>query len=446
MRDCNDRSTPATSGVSRRTVLGVAAGTALAAPAVLGRKAQARDKKLVFWLLPNFNKTADEQMIAQTMAFARQAGLKDGDVEIAKVPGSELNKRLAAAVEVGSPPDVVKMSEQNFIQWLPNLLDLSDIVTTMRGHPGGVNESATRLVEVDGRHFAAPMGINPEVGHTRMDVLRAAGLDAFPTTWEGFIDAMVKVTKPPFYGYGMTLGMTSDTLWEISSVLWAYGGALVDKDGRPAFDSPGSVAAFKLIDEMYNKAKIIPRGALSWDNAANNKAFESGQVAYTVNPPSIYANVIENKAPFAADVGLYRPPGGPAGRFGSLYADYYAAFKQAPAPELAKGLIAAFLAPNNYRKFIEDTEGRYFPVYSAMADDPFWTAKPIYKDLLEIVRSGNTVFWPGQLTPAIAEVTALRIPQKHLQNVLVNRQSPADAVKATQAEMVEIYKRLGEPT
>ena len=37
------------------------------------------------------------------MAFAKEAGLKDSEVQILKVPGGELAPRLTAALEVGAP-------------------------------------------------------------------------------------------------------------------------------------------------------------------------------------------------------------------------------------------------------------------------------------------------------------------------------------------------------
>ena len=95
-----------------------------------------------------------------------------------------------------------------------------------------------------------------------------------PATWEEFIEASKKVTKPPFYAYGMALGLVpSDSLGDVMSVVSAYGGSLIDAQNRPALESDATVQAFKLIRTMYNDAKIIPRGALSWDNSGNNKAF-----------------------------------------------------------------------------------------------------------------------------------------------------------------------------
>jgi multiple sugar transport system substrate-binding protein len=441
-----------TTKLSRRQMLKLGAGAAavVAAPALITtRKAYAAsDKKLSFWLQPNFNKTADDLLVEQTMEFAKQAGLSDSDVEILKVPGGEIAPKMAAALEVKAPPDVTRVTEQNMVRWMADghLLDVTDIVEKMRKVEGGINESIMTLPQTDGVYYGAPMGLNPEAAHVRMDKFEEAGYSEFPTTWEAFIEAALKINKPPFYTYGMALGLTpSDSLWETMSVIWAYGGALVDQQGRPAFDSAGSVEGFKLINDMYNNHKISPRGAISWDNAANNKAYQSGQVAYILNPTSVYSSLITDDSKLLAVTGLYSPPGGPAGRHRGLYTDYYSVFRQSQNPDLAKGLIEHFLEPENYSRFIVEAGGRYFPSYPAMVEDPFWTSKPAFADLIETVKDGHTIFWPGTLTPALGEVITQNMVQKELHNVLVEGKDAANAVADVQAQMVETFKRLGEP-
>jgi multiple sugar transport system substrate-binding protein len=413
------------------------------------RKTAARDAKLVFWLQPNFNTTADDLLVAQTMEFAKSAGLNDSDVEILKVPGGEVAPRMAAALEAGAPPDVTRVNEANMAVWKANghLVDVTDIVEKMRQVEGGINESVMSLPETDGVYYGAPMGLNPEACHVRTDLFEEAGYSDFPATWEEFIEASLKINKPPFYACGMALGLTpSDSLWDIMSVIWAYGGALVDEQSRPAFDSQGAIDGFALINAMYNEHKIIPRGSVSWDNAANNKAFQSGQVAYILNPTSVYSSLLTDGSPFLDAVGLFSPPGGPAGRHRGLYTDYYGVFTKSPNPELAKGLIEHFVEPDNYAQFIVEAGGRYFPTYPSMTKDPFWTSQPVFADLIKTVEEGHTLFWPGKLGEALGEVITQNVVQKELQNVLVNGKDPAEAVADVQAEMVTIHERLGEPT
>src|SRR5262245_63408966 len=100
---------------TRRTMLKVGAGAAAFATTanILTplKTYAARAEKLVFWLQPNFNPTADKILEDQTRAYAKQAGLKDTELQILKVPGGEIPTRMAAALEVNAPPDVTRLEE-----------------------------------------------------------------------------------------------------------------------------------------------------------------------------------------------------------------------------------------------------------------------------------------------------------------------------------------------
>jgi multiple sugar transport system substrate-binding protein len=268
--------------MTRRTALrlgGAVAGLAVSRNILTPRKASAaRAQKLVFWLQPRFNPVADQIVEEQTMAYARQAGLKDSDVQILKVPGGEVAAKMAAALEVGAPPDVTLISEGLLARWKAqgHLLDISDVMSDLRKVTGGVNPEVIPLTEDGGKHYAVPMGLQPIVFYARMDLLEKAGYSTFPETWDKFIDASLKLNKPPFYAYGMALGTTlgySDSTHEIIAALWPQGGKLLDRNNRPAVNSPGSIRAFQLIKDLYQKHQVIPRGAVSWDNSGNNKAY-----------------------------------------------------------------------------------------------------------------------------------------------------------------------------
>lgn len=428
--------------------LGLATTAAGLSAPMLATRAHARDAKLVFWLQPNFNKKADDLLEAQAMEYAKMKGLGEGDLRIEKVPGGEVAKRMAAALEVGSPPDVTRVNETNMSKWGSDghLVDLTDIVEGMRAQDGGINETAIPLATIDGGIRGAPMGTAANVAHVRIDKFREAGYDALPDTWEKFIEAGKKISKPPFYCYGMALGLTPyDSLGDVMSVVRAYGGNLVDAENRPALENDGTVEAFRIIDTMYNEAKIIPRGTLSWDNSGNNKAYQSGQIAYCLNPTSIYSSLINNESEFLDDTVLERPPGGPAGRFSTASTDFYGVFRHSPDPELAKGLVEHFMKPENYGPFLLEAGGRYLPIYPKQLEHEFWQ-RPAFVGLREAAKTAQSAFAPGKLTPALSEVVNRSLVIEEVQNMLVKGKDPAAAVADAQKTMVEVFERLGEPT
>ena len=103
------------------------------------------------------------------------------------------------------------------------------------------------------------------------------------------------------------------------------------------------------------------------------------------------------------------------------------------------------MRPENYSKFVVNAAGRYFPVYPELTNDPFWTSRPVFKDLIKTVNVGHTLYYPGKLTKAMGEVVMNTTVQKQLQSMLVDGKSPANAVADAHEDMVNIFKRNGEP-
>ena len=147
-----------------------------------------------------------------------------------------------------------------------------------------------------------------------MDILEAAKVEP-PKTWDEFIEVCKKLQKPPkLTGFGLCLGLHTDTDNNVMNMIWCYGGKLVEADNKTvALHSKGTVQAVQLIADMYHKHKIIPKGAISWDNTGNNKAYQSRQVIFVLNPTSIYAHLAESDKELYDVTGLLPVPAGPAG-------------------------------------------------------------------------------------------------------------------------------------
>jgi multiple sugar transport system substrate-binding protein len=108
------------------------------------------------------------------------------------------------------------------------------------------------------------------------------------------------------------------------------------------------VAGVKVIEAMFKTHKIIPPGAISWDNSGNNKAYQSKQAAFVMNPTSVYAYLDGNDKDLQKATGLFPVPAGPKGTVNQIDTWAYGAFKKNPYPELAKGLMEYLMQPANY--------------------------------------------------------------------------------------------------
>ena len=131
----------------------------------------------------------------------------------------------------------------------------------------------------------------------------------------------------------MCLGIIGDTNGNVMNIIWSYGGKLVEADNKTVtLHSPGTVKAVQLIADMYHKHKIIPKGAVGWDNTGNNKAYQSRQVIFVQNATSIYAHLAESDKDLYNVTGLLPTPAGPAGAFETLGSQYWCSSSTTPIP------------------------------------------------------------------------------------------------------------------
>jgi multiple sugar transport system substrate-binding protein len=435
------------SRVTRRQVLKAAGvvATATTAPWWLVTSSHAqRAKKLIFWQIPNFTPLADQLQKEQVYEFAKSAGLKEGEVEYAVVANEGMQQKLAAAIEAGNPPDVVRLYESNvqFYAAQGHLLDVHDLVEKMRREPKGIFESAMISVLYKGRAAGVPLAVNPWPVHARIDLLEQAKLE-YPKTWDEFIETSKKIQAPPrLFAFGMCLGLVEDTTDNVMNILWCYGGKMVEADNKTVvINSPENLAGVKVIEAMFKTHKIIPPGTISWDNSGNNKAYQSKQAAFIMNPSSVYAYLNQNDQDLKNATGLFPVPAGPKGTVNQIDTWAFGAFKKNPYPELAKGLLDYFMQPANYDKIIQSTGGRWVPVYKRLFDSPFWREKPEFKHFIQMAETGVPVSYAGSPTPAAGEVLNIQLIPKMIQRVLVENWEPAKALEECHKKVAEVYAR-----
>jgi multiple sugar transport system substrate-binding protein len=430
----------------RRELLQGSAISALAGVTILSSKKtlSARDQKLVYWHLPTFTPAADDLVQAQFDEFRKMAGLKDHEAAFVPTPSADLIPRLSAALQNGTTPDVVRLSESEVQLYRAQgqMIDATDVIEKLQGLRGGLFDCCLHAVTYEGRYWAIPFAIDPWPMHARLDVLEAHGLD-YPRTWDTFVETCRKIQKPPFYGFGMDLGLTRDATVNIMQVCWCFGGRTYDEAGNVVFDSPGNVKGFAFINEMYNQHKIIPKGAVgNVDVAWNNKAYQAGQVAFIDNQTSVYASLSTEDPELMKKTGLFGVPAGPAGAINQIHAWSLGLFKQSPYPELARGLAEYFMEPDRYNQVIAANGGRFVPVYRELFDDPWWTERPQLAEFSEIANTGASISYQSPPSAASDEVVATHVIPRALQEVLIDGVEPAEAVASAHREIAAIGERL----
>jgi multiple sugar transport system substrate-binding protein len=295
-----------------------------------------------------------------------------------------------------------------------------------------------------GKAYAVPQSISPIPLIARMDILEAAKIEP-PKTYDELIEVSNRLKKPPkLLGYGMCLGLHTDTEGNVMDAIWAYGGKLVEADDKTvALNSPGTVQAVKMIADMYNKHKIIPKGSISWDNQGNNKAYQARQVLFVLNPSGLYAGLAGSDKDLQLVTGMLPGPAGSAGATAALSTNEWLLFRHNPYPEVAKGLVQYYMEPDNIRAVTEAAGGRWGPPYPGMYTSAFWQ-QPALAHWRGMVGRGRLFGAPGPITAAAAEVLSTNLLARMMHRVLVDHWEAEQAVEDAHRQAVEIYARYPE--
>src|SRR6266849_3641957 len=224
--------------LTRRDILQQAgrAATILAttAPWWLVRRAHAaRQNKLVVWNQAALAPQVDKILQEQCYAYAKQAGIKENEIDYSVIGGPQFLPKLVASLEAGNPPDIAQLGTLVALyRSQGHLLEVTDIVEKMQKVPGGLFPASLTEVMYKGKAYAVPQSVSPWPLVTRMDLLEAAKVEP-PKTWDEFVEVCKKLQKPPrLTGYGMCLGLQNDTDNNAMNMIWCYGGKLVEADNK----------------------------------------------------------------------------------------------------------------------------------------------------------------------------------------------------------------------
>src|SRR5262245_61017683 len=129
---------------TRRDILKTAGATAVVsttAPWWLVRRAHAaRAAKLVVWNPTALAPQVDKIMQEQCYAYAKQAGIKENEIDYSIMGSTQWLPKLAASLEAGNPPDIIRVVGQytSLYRSQGHLLEVTDVVDKMQKVQGGL--------------------------------------------------------------------------------------------------------------------------------------------------------------------------------------------------------------------------------------------------------------------------------------------------------------------
>jgi len=399
--------------------------------------------KLSLWRLKTYIPPADKILVANAQECAKKAGL---ELAIQTYTFDDMWTKFTAAIESKTLPDIAELDAVGPARLanLGRLADVSDVVAAAAKELGTILPNADGAVKFSGKYYAVPHYAIPLVLFYRPDILTKVGAEP-PDTWEDIQKVSEKVKKAGVQEYpnGFPWNRTGDGYDPAMSLLWSYGAAWVDKSGKfTGIPKAAGVEALKVVTRAYLADKTAAFDYLSWSGATNNEAFMAGKITFTPNGPSILFQEESTQHPLLKDTAIKVMPKGPAGRSLALtFVMNWAVPTDGKSQKEAKALIGCVMARENFVRYMQGSFRQMVPLFAKPLDDAYWNT-PGGKIIVDTVKQGHPVGWPGPTTPAAAEVVSSNVLTDMITRVIVDKVTPEAAVDEANKRIKEIYDRI----
>ncbi len=215
----------------------------------------------------------------------------------------------------------------------------------------------------------------------RKDLFQAAGLGE-PDSYERILEASQKLHNQGGVS-GNTIETSNSSVYtRFVSFLWQNGGDFYTKDGRLAFDRPGTKQA---VEDFAALNKFAPPGNHSWGSLEATNVFAAGRAALAVFPARLGFVVATNAPEIARNTGnrearVARGGKGPRVVYGAVTS--YSIGSNVKYPEEARQFLKFMLTGDRLVKYSLGVPGHIAPAIKEVqaqvlqADHPYVKAHP----------------------------------------------------------------------
>ncbi|HVQ12019.1 MAG TPA: extracellular solute-binding protein, partial [Vicinamibacterales bacterium] len=208
-------------------------------------------------------------------------------------------------VDVQSTPDAADHRHQLYVQWLnaraadPDVLQLDVIWAPEFAAAGWILDLDRFQPQVDdffpatltatrwnGALYALPWFVDVGMLYWRTDLMARAPTDLDELRQVAGRDMRERTIPFGFVWQGARYeGLVTVFLEQLG----AFGGAIVDSDGRVVVDSARAVDALTFMRDSIYVDQVVPASVLTWQEEQTRLAFQNGQAVFMRNWPYAYA-------------------------------------------------------------------------------------------------------------------------------------------------------------
>lgn len=397
------------------------------------------DKTITVWMKKQLLDSQNKAFKERAEQFEKDTGV---EVDLEVIAYEDFYAKWAAAIESGDVPDVSFFGYQEIGQFYDQgvLEPVTDLVSTIETENGAISEKLKAPVTFEGKQYAVPFWAEPQVMYYRSDLLKAAGIDSPPKTWEDYRTDTKKLTDKEKGVFGAGIGFSqknSDSEFFARTVAWSYGGSLDAAPAEYAGVKDASAASIDVVTGIFEDGST-PSDALSWDDAGNNRSYLAGQSATVFNSGSLLATIQTQNPELYGNTEVAPFPGGSKSVASPGILNSLGIFSKADNKEDAQAFIKSLLNNQWYDKWTSDAAPLTVPVYDKLRQGGVWTEGKNVA-FAESVDGATFLGSPTAYSPSAGEIYNNRLVNKMYQEVLINHVDKTQALNSLRSQIDSIY-------
>ena len=432
-------------GLTRREFVKVAGAGAIAASGLVPGKGRAQQKtlKIIQWshFVPSYDKWFDGE-------FCRQWGEKNGThVIVDHISIGEINARAAAEVAAQRGHDLFMFLSPP-AAYEKQVIDHREIYEQVEkkwGKPIELGLKST-LNPKTKKFFAFSDSYVPDPGNYRQDLWSQVGFPKGPDTWDDLRKGGKAIKEKLGNPVGVGLSQELDTNMAMRALLWSFGGAEQDPEGRVTINSPHTIEALKFMRALQKEAQTGE--VFTWDPSSNNRAILAGKVSYVANAISVTRTAEKDNPDMSKKIQIVPAPRGPVRRIAAEHVmDCYVIWSFAENKEGATKFLVDYM--DSFHQAFTASEFYNFPCFpptvkdlkQLISNDPKAQPPDKYAVLGNVLDWATNVGYPGYATAAIDEVFNTFVIPTMFAKVARDELSLEDAARAAEKEMKRIFDK-----
>src|SRR5512138_1518569 len=435
--------------ISRRRFIetaGAAALTAGLAGALPGRAlAQQKTLKIVQWshFVPGYDKWFDG-------VFTKEWGARNNtNVIVDHIAIGEINARAAAEVAAKKGHDLFMFLSPP-AAYEQQVIDHREVYEEVQKKHGKAIDLAVKSTfnPKTRKFFAFSDSYVPDPGNYRQDLWSQVGYPHGPDTWDDLLKGGKAIQEKFGNPVGIGLSQELDTNMAMRALLWSFGGAEQDPEGRVVINSKQTVEALKFMRALQKDAETAE--VFTWDPSSNNRGILAGKLSFVANAISVTRTAEKENPDMSKKIQIVPAPKGPVRRIAAEHVmSCYVVWNFAENKQGAKQFLVDFV--DAFHQAFTASEFYNFPCFpptvkdlkQLVSNDAKAQPPDKYAVLANVLDWATNVGYPGYATAAIDEAFNTFVIPTMFAKVARDELSPEDAARAAEAELKRIFAKWG---